>query len=86
MLCEEYDLVLAAEERFDLKGFVFAKRTKETAEISASENKGIYGDSSRSEMMPLHESGTLSRSASENLISGKYFRAAFISPEDQLLQ
>ena len=45
VLCGVHDLVIAAEEKFDLKGFVFLKRTKETAEISAAENKSIYGDS-----------------------------------------
>lgn len=40
-----HTITIAADHRYDLKGFVFEKPSKETSEISAFMNDNIYGDS-----------------------------------------
>ena len=40
-----HTITVASDNRYDLKGFVFDKPSKETAEISALMNDNIYGDS-----------------------------------------
>ena len=43
-LCGVHTVTFASDEKYDLKGFVFEKRARETAEIFAVNNEGIYGD------------------------------------------
>ncbi len=45
-----HTFVMESSDRYDVKGFVFEKRAKETTEISATDNEGIYGD--RFNVMP----------------------------------
>ena len=39
-----HTFVMESSDGYDVKGFVFEKRAKETSEISAADNESVYGD------------------------------------------